>query len=49
MQHIDPITMTLGGNNKAFLILNNHEKKNSIIDLLKLFKECGENSHLKQT
>ena len=44
MEHFHPITMTLGGNNHAYSILNNHEKKqiNSIIDLLKPFKECGE-------
>ena len=28
MEHFHPITMTLGGNDKAFMILNNQEKTN---------------------
>ena len=28
LENLDPITMTLGGNNHAYLILNNNEKKN---------------------
>ena len=44
MGHIDAITLTLGDNNKSHLILNVTEKNNinSIIQLLKPFKECGE-------
>ena len=44
MAHIDAITLTHGDNNKSYLILNNTEKSHidSIIQLLKPFKECGE-------
>ena len=44
LKNFHPITMSLGGNNHPYLILNNYEKDQitAIIALLQPFKECGE-------